>query len=361
MYKQIVTAVGRMWKCKAGLDEYDPVIYYEFDSNFTNSFPYIVPSCDTIEAIRDCFIAVNTPITATEKKFKASLFKKYSDLFSTATKDLAELYFFGFINICYREDYPIVRCLDSVNFDLNHNHKRCVHYELDESKQKRYQFFDVPYFKNPKRIEELEINKFFRSLRANYSEFLQYVEEREKYTKKLKRENTFEQYIQMKNETNECISAAKCDFPSRNMYSNNDNDDDVQVSCDCFEPTRNCLHRINTTLPNYRANEFFISNGGFGCYKEDYPIVRCLEFGYSYIMKNLYISYKYKIKRCVRYELDESKPKIYQKFDVPFFYDSENPKEFHFNNVVTMRYDIRSMLVSFIDLVAKIDITFWFL
>lgn len=357
MYQQIVTAVGRMWPCTGVTYDGGPVIYYEFDSNFTYSFPYIVPSCDTIEAIRDCFTAVNAPKSDREKKWRAELFKKYSDLFTTATNDLAKLYFYGFINICYRKDYPIVKCLESVNFDSNHNHKRCVHYELDESKEKRYQYFDVPYFKNSKGIEELEelaINKYVRSLRGNYSKFLQYVEKREKYTKQLKRENTLEQYIQMNNETNACISASECDF----SYFHND---DVQVSCNCFELIRNCLRHINKTLPNYSANKFFNLNGKFGCYKEDYPIVRCLEFGHGYILGNSYISYKEKTKRCVRYELDESKPKIYQNFDVPFFYDSKNPKEFNFNKAVTMRYDIRSMLVSFIDLVAKINLTFTFL
>lgn len=106
MHQQIVTAVGIMGNLRRARDEYDPVIYCEFDSNSTNSFLYIVPSCDTIEAIRDCFTAVNTPITAKEKKFKASTLD--SDIFTTATKDLAELFFFYFINICYREEYPIV-------------------------------------------------------------------------------------------------------------------------------------------------------------------------------------------------------------------------------------------------------------
>lgn len=194
-----------MWTCTGGTYKSDPVIYYGFASKFTSSFPYIVPSYDTIEAIRDCFTAVNTPITARENRFSAKKFKKFSDLFTTATTDLAELYFSSFINICYRLDYPIVGGLDSVNFGLNHNHKRCAHYELDESKPKRYQFFDVPYFKNPKGIEELEINKYFRALRGNYSEFLQYVEERKSYTKKLKQVSSFEQYIQMNNETDKCI------------------------------------------------------------------------------------------------------------------------------------------------------------
>lgn len=104
-----------------------------------------------------------------------------------------------------------------------------------------------------------------------------------------------------------------------------------------------------------------ISNGEFGCYKEDYPIVSCLEFGYSYYIEKGVTGYKTKEKLCVRNELDESKPKKYQKFDVPFFYDSKNPKEFYFNNVVTLKYNIRSMFVSFINLIAKIDITFWLL
>lgn len=143
---------------------------------------------------------------------------------------MAELYFFGFTNVCYREDNPAVRCLEFVNFGLNHNYKRCVHYDLDESKLKRYQFFDVPYFNISNAIEEFAINKFFKSLRANYSEFLQYVEEREKYTETLKRKNTLEQYVQMNNETNECFSTAECLFPFRNRYTHND---DVQIHCDC--------------------------------------------------------------------------------------------------------------------------------
>lgn len=96
MYQQIVTAVGRMRLCTRVRYVRDPVIYFEFDSNFTNSFPYIVHSCDTIEAIRNCFTAVNTPISAREKKLEAETFKKFSELFTTAAKDLAELYFFWF-------------------------------------------------------------------------------------------------------------------------------------------------------------------------------------------------------------------------------------------------------------------------
>lgn len=205
------------------------------------------------------------------------------------------------------------------------------------------------------------MNKFFISLRANFTKFLQDVAEREKYTKTLKKENTFEQFVQMNIETNKCISAAKCDFPTWNVDRTYDNDNDVHVRCDCFTPIHNCLRRINTTLPNQQANRFFISNGGFGCYNEDYPIVRCSEFGYSHILKMRYIRYRGQIKRCVRYELDKSKPKEYQKFDVPVFYDSKDPNEFILNNAITMRYDIRSMLVAFIELVANIDLTFWFI
>lgn len=113
--------------------------------------------------------------------------------------------------------------------------------------------FFAPYFSNFKKNLFL-INKCFLSLRANYTKFLQYVEEREKYTSTLKQENTFKQFVQMNIETNKYISAAKCDFQSWNDDRTYDND--VHVRCDCFTPIYNCLRRINTTLPNHNVFHF---------------------------------------------------------------------------------------------------------
>lgn len=278
-----------------------PIIYFGFDSNHTDLFPYIVPNCDAIEKIRNCFIE---PDRMRHRKI-------LPEIASIIARDLAELYFSGFLNICYKEEFPIINCLDYV--DLGWNHQRCMHYELDESKPKRYQFFDVPYFNDSKGIDGLTINNLFDAVHANYSEFLKYIDEREKYTEQVKRENTFAEFIQMKNESDKCINDAECDFPSEIRLLS----DQMKFPCECFTPIRDCLHQINTTLPNYQANDFFVSNK-LGCYKQDYPIVRCLEFG-EHIRISQWEGHREQIKRCVRYELDESKPKQNQTFDVPFF------------------------------------------
>lgn len=340
MYRLMTFTASRMGRCPYHLNE--PIIRFGFNSNHTDSFPYIAPSCDAVEAMRDCF----------SDPFRRRFNRTFPEIALTAARDLAEVYFFGFLNICYKEDYPIVNCLDYV--DLGLNHKRCVRYELDESKPKRYQFFDVPYFNDPKDIEGLNINKFFRAVRANYSDFFQYVEEREKYTEQLKQETSFEEYNQMEIESDKCINDTQCEFHSKYRFYY----EELRVPCDCFTLIRNCMHRINSTLPNEKADDFFISKGEFGCYKQDYPIVECLEFGESKRV-NL-IGYKDTIKRCVRYEFNKSEPEQYQKFDVPFFYDHKDPKELNFNNILSMMYDIHPMLIAFVRMITKFDITFMF-
>lgn len=98
------------------------------------------------------------------------------------------------------------------------------------------------------------------------------------------------------------------------------------VDCDCLDMIRDCLHNINTTLPNKRTDGFFL-NQNTKCYKNDYPIVRCLE-SENDILRRLNTS------RCVRYELDESKPKAYQIFDEPYFYRGNNWNDVRFRNAL---------------------------
>lgn len=48
---------------------------------------------------------------------------------------------------CFKEDYPIVGCKDEKGFLFNQIGKACQSYVLDESKPKKWQFFDAEYFK----------------------------------------------------------------------------------------------------------------------------------------------------------------------------------------------------------------------
>jgi secretory phospholipase A2 len=55
--------------------------------------------------------------------------------------------FFNVIQIqCFRKDFPIVRCLEKKGFGFNHVQTSCQSYELDESQEKKVQFFDPPFY-----------------------------------------------------------------------------------------------------------------------------------------------------------------------------------------------------------------------
>lgn len=339
MYRHLIRTVDEMSTC---VPKTGPIIRYDFKSNFDVSFPYIVPPCSTVDEISACFSRIrsfdfnDTP---------SDLGEAISNLFASFTINtvirphLAEIYMLGFINICYKEDYPMVKCLKFIDSDMNHT--RCVNYELDKSQPKRYQFFDVPFIHQS---SEMKIDSIFA---GNYTPFYQYIEERENFTKQLKRENTIEQFLTMYNATQNCIIESKCDFPSDSI------NDIVHIPCDCFTTVSDCIRHINITHLNKDANDFFLHKGRFGCYKVDYPIVKCIELSFSYTTRSGYI------KRCADYELDETKPKQYQKFDVPFFYDSKNPMESNFNSAVTNSADISSMFVTLIRLITNIDVTSW--
>lgn len=62
-------------------------------------------------------------------------------------------------------------------------------------------------------------------------------------------------------------------------------------------------------------------------YKNNYPIVRCLESEYD-ILRRLNTS------RCVRYELNESKSKANQIVDEPYFCCENNWNDIQFKNAL---------------------------
>lgn len=352
MYRLMTFTTGRMQDCffRSDFGYLNSIgnIRLGFESNHTDLFPYVVVSCDYIDALRNCF---KDPFRIRFRNIK------FEEIFYTTAKDLVEIFLFGFMNICYKEDFPIINCLDYV--DLGANHQRCVRYELDESKPKQYQLFDVPYVSDPKGVEGLVFSKFFSAARANYSKFFEYVEQRENYTKQVKQQNLIEEYIQMNNDSDKCIYNTKCELPEESKIAHLDDSYELNISCDCFTSIRDCLHSINTTLPNPEANYFFASaTTKFGCYEQNFPIVRCNNFG-EYIKVNS-LGRRETIKRCIHYELDESKPKYSQKFDIPFFYDSNDPKQRHFNKVLQINFHMRSMLVAFAKMITNVDMTYHF-
>lgn len=77
-----------------------------------------------------------------------------------------------------------------------------------------------------------------------------------------------------------------------------------RLSCDCDVALYHCFKAVDTFTSSAVGGLYFtIVNQK--CFKEEHPIERCLK--YTYIPW----------KKCVEYEVDMTKPKLYQWFDLP--------------------------------------------
>ncbi|XP_076034004.1 phospholipase A2-like [Oratosquilla oratoria] len=77
--------------------------------------------------------------------------------------------------------------------------------------------------------------------------------------------------------------------------------------CSCDEKLASCFHQVNSLMSNSIGNVFF-TVWHMKCYKEDYPIVKCLHKALN--------------GQCQEYELDTTKPKLYQWFDAKVYHTS---------------------------------------
>ncbi|KAL3285326.1 hypothetical protein HHI36_019435 [Cryptolaemus montrouzieri] len=77
-----------------------------------------------------------------------------------------------------------------------------------------------------------------------------------------------------------------------------------RLPCDCDNEFHSCLKKVNSNI-SAKVGTIYFSIIGTQCYKEDFPIKRCLKYNYFPRIK------------CEEYELDTSQEKIYQFFDVP--------------------------------------------
>ncbi|XP_055384533.1 uncharacterized protein LOC129614142 [Condylostylus longicornis] len=60
------------------------------------------------------------------------------------TSNLIGKIYFTITKQCYRKDYPIIKCKESVNILTS---ERCIEYIYDKSKSKIFQWFDLPFYK----------------------------------------------------------------------------------------------------------------------------------------------------------------------------------------------------------------------
>jgi len=96
--------------------------------------------------------------------------------------------------------------------------------------------------------------------------------------------------------------------------------------CTCDRQFVSCLKSAETRIANALGRVFF-NIGGMNCYKFEHPIKRCLEFVDvaksskvpTWLLKALHVHPEPQRPRCKHYELDLTKPKVWQFFET--FYD----------------------------------------
>ncbi|XP_044738205.1 phospholipase A2-like [Chrysoperla carnea] len=108
-------------------------------------------------------------------------------------------------------------------------------------------------------------------------------------------------------ETDKCCRAHDyCDDiieAGETKYNLTNNSFYTRLNCKCDEEFYNCLRGTDSYVSNHVGGIYF-NVLGTKCYREDYPIVKCV---------------KKERKRCVEYEFDENGEKLHQWFDVPFY------------------------------------------
>lgn len=82
------------------------------------------------------------------------------------------------------------------------------------------------------------------------------------------------------------------------------------LDCDCDRQFQKCLRNIDSKMSNRIGRMYFTLRNR--CYFDDNPIVKCDEYDDEIFLH-----------RCIHYELDNTKPKQYQWFDLPLYYSKD--------------------------------------
>lgn len=117
-----------------------------------------------------------------------------------------------------------------------------------------------------------------------------------------------------------CRECLKCDFEQRLQ---------LNLTKDAF-PSKFMRHCKCERVLQLYVQAFHLVTGGFIPFvfslssKQCYSIVKCKKYQFFFEPKRQFDEFPYgrgtESIRCLEYELDTSKPKIYQVFDVPFFF-----------------------------------------
>ena len=124
-----------------------------------------------------------------------------------------------------------------------------------------------------------------------------------------------------------CKSLHRCDIQKRSELKNTLIEGNIR-NCECEREFHTCFQ--TPKLFDLSGFEDKYSQFTPKCYSVDHPIMKCEEYQCYYHPSQTFYQYPSKhlqdAVRCVKYKLDESKPKIPQTFQIPLYleYDSSS-------------------------------------
>lgn len=126
-----------------------------------------------------------------------------------------------------------------------------------------------------------------------------------------------------------CMSNFQCGEQKRREFNSVLIDQKLR-HCECENKFRECVQNANSSSIARWADYYFRHTSK--CYSSNHPIVKCEEYEYFYQPK---MPYKQLPNgqisgavRCVEYKLDKSKEKIYQTFELPFYYGAYDSNDY---------------------------------
>lgn len=126
-----------------------------------------------------------------------------------------------------------------------------------------------------------------------------------------------------------CRSNYMCDVQKRAESIDTKSIDENVRHCDCENQFLECIDKSDSFMVLKWAEHYFMHTPK--CYALDQPINTCNEYKCYYLPNAPYKQYPRDHKngaiRCVVYDLDGSKPKMYQTFDMPFYYGAHSADE----------------------------------
>lgn len=119
-----------------------------------------------------------------------------------------------------------------------------------------------------------------------------------------------------------CSSLLQCDEQKRAELKGDFIEDGIR-HCECEKKFAKCLTDAEFASIMSFGKDYFTKT--VKCYSVDHPIIKCEQYKCYYQPNTKFNQYPSghvkEAIRCVEYQLDESKPKIYQTFELPFYYE----------------------------------------